>query len=238
MNQSWNTPKRFILFTWMLFLPFLVASCVSIPQEAPELSAELGKRISAIQSSHINLLHKFMDEKRDQVDEFLMEEWVPLFAKEVFSEDIIKNTWMEVCTSGSEYDRLRFITMLGPKIQRKINNKRVELMKPLDDLELTIERTLRNEYAQAAAINNSITSFLASAAEVAEARDRYLNMLGIGQEKISNALDEADQAVSEMVKMTRGRVEDFNIFKERIEKVITDLKRPDAADSGGQTDAD
>jgi hypothetical protein len=209
----------------MVFMVSSITACVSIPREAPELSAELGKRIAAIEASHLNLLHKFMDAKRAKVDEFLVREWVPVFAEEVFSEKIIRDAWTAVVTSGTDHDRLKFITILGPRIQEKINKKRLELIQPLDDLELTIERRLRDEYAQARAMNNTITSFLASAAEVAENRDRFLNMLGLDDRKISNALDETDKAVSELVTLKRDKVADFMAFKKKIDKVIGDIKR-------------
>lgn len=41
-----------------------LAGCAAIPPEAPELSAELGQRISAIESSNITLLQRFFDQKR------------------------------------------------------------------------------------------------------------------------------------------------------------------------------
>jgi hypothetical protein len=220
--MSRNRFAQFIPYYLLLIL--LVTSCVSIPREAPELSGELGKRISAIEDSHINLLRLFMDEKRAKVDEFLMKEWVPTFAEELFKEEAVKKAWTAICTSGNEEDRLKFLVMLGPKIQERINRKRTELIQPLDELELTIERKLRDEYTQALAINNSITSFLASASKVAENRDRYLNMLGLHDEKISNALDEADSAVSKLVTDTKNKVEKFDSFKEKVEGIIKKLK--------------
>ncbi|RJQ46105.1 MAG: hypothetical protein C4538_07370 [Nitrospiraceae bacterium] len=212
------------ILPYCLFPLLLISSCVSIPREAPELSGELGKRISAIEDSHISLLRLFMDEKRTKVDDFLMKEWVPLFAEELFKEDAIKKAWSAICTSDSDEDKLKFLTMLGPKIQERINKKRTELIQPLDELELTIERKVRDEYTQARAINNSITSFLASASKVAESRDRYLNMLGIHDEKVSNALDEADGAVAELVKGTKDKAEKLDSFIEKVDGIIKKLK--------------
>jgi len=204
------------IWIFCMFFP----ACVSIPREAPELSAELGKRISAIEDSHISLLRMYMDERRDKVDEFIMKEWVPLFAKEALQEDIIKKAWSEICASGTEEDRVRLVTLLGPKIQQRINNKRSELMKPLDDLERSIERRLRNEYTQAKAINNSITSFLSASAKVAENRDRYLNMIGISDQTISNALDQTDKAVLELSDTAKDKFARVSTFVESINKII------------------
>jgi hypothetical protein len=212
----------FLMVIWFCFMIF--PACLSIPREAPELSAELGKRISAIEDSHISLLRIYMDERRSKVDEFIMIEWTPLFAKELFQEDIIRKTWSEVCASGTEEDRVRLMTLLGPKIQQRINKKRLELVKPLDDLERSIERRLRDEYTQAKAVNNSITSFLASAAKVAENRDRYLNMLGLKDQTISNTLDQTNKAVLELSNTVKDKVARADIFVESINKIMEAIK--------------
>ena len=59
--------------------------CISIPQEAPELSVELGNQISSIEKSHITLLHKYFNDKREKIDNFVLHEWAPLLANNYFS---------------------------------------------------------------------------------------------------------------------------------------------------------
>ena len=81
-----------------------------------------------------------------------------------------------------------------------INQKRLELIQPLDDLERRIEKEIRAEYSQARALNNSITSFLLSASEVAENRNRYLEMAGVTDDKVGNLIDKTDDAVSDLLK--------------------------------------
>lgn len=53
----------------------MLIGCASIPSEAPELSAALGQRISAIEDSNITLLKRFFDQKRREVDKFIEKEW-------------------------------------------------------------------------------------------------------------------------------------------------------------------
>ena len=146
-------------------------------------------------------------------------------AQEVLSEEVIKDLWEKVCASGSEEDRLKFLTFLGPKLQQVINRKRLELIRPLDELEKTIERKLRDEYTQAKAINNSISSFLVSAAEVAENRDRLLNMMGVTDEKITHALDEADKAVAALVSGSEKAEKGVAVFKENMDKIMKEIKK-------------
>ena len=139
-----------------------VTGCVSIPSEAPELSVELGKRIAAIEESNITLLNRFFDQKRKEVDKFIEEEWVPEFANHFFSNKTISDAWETIVSEDDKKQRLLFLVKTGPRLIKKINEKRLELIQPLDALERRIELKIREEYTQARAINNSITSFLLS----------------------------------------------------------------------------
>ncbi len=177
--------------------------CVSIPKEAPQLSVELGKRINSIESANIKLLNKFFDQKRDDIDEFINEDWTPLFAKNIFSNPKISKIWDTIVRENNKQDRLMFLVKIGPKLQKKINEKRLELITPIDELESRIEKAIRTEYRQARAINNSITSLLVSSSEVSENRNRYLGMLGVTNNKIANVIDKTDSLVSKLLKKSK-----------------------------------
>ena len=213
--------KPRIAFLLMGFL--LILGCATIPSEAPQLSAQLGTRISAVEASHRRLLADFFNEKRRRVDEFIQEEWIPLFAKELFSDPAIAETWDEVVRSQQTEDRVKFILMVGPRLQKKINAKRLELILPLDELERTIASRLKNEYDQMRAINNTLTSFLVSASKVEETRRRYLEMVGISEKKIDDFINETDQAVTDFLgagKQAKDIVKDTEAFKSTIEGII------------------
>jgi len=212
--------KKRNLLTLLLFVLFLsYLGCATIPPEAPELSAELGNRISAIEDSNIALLHRFFDQKRKELDKFIENEWLPTFAEDVFSNPRIAKAWNTIVREDDKKQRLKFIVKTGPKLQERINQKRVELIQPLDDLERRIEKKIRDEYAQARAMNNSITSFLLSASKVAENRNRYLEMVGTTDEKIGKIIDKTDDVVSELLKRTKDSQEKVNAAEDYLEKL-------------------
>ena len=208
--------KIFSIFTSIL----LISGCATIPSEAPQLSGELGKRISAIERSNITLLHKFFDLKRNEVDKFIEKEWTPIFAKNFFSEPKIQRMWETIVTENNPADRLKFLIITGPKLQKKINRKRLQLIKPLDKLERFIERRIRTEFRQVRSINNSITSFLISASKVEENRNRYLNMIGITDDKIGALIDGVDETVGNLVDKSK----DIKSYSEKYIKKLNDLK--------------
>ncbi|QYJ85552.1 hypothetical protein K0I73_15320 [Shewanella mesophila] len=200
-----------------------LSACTAIPPEAPELSVELGNRISAIESSNVVLLNRYFDQKRKEVDRFIDEEWVPTFASEFFRTPQIAQAWETIVRENDKTQRLMFIVKLGPKLQAKINAKRRELIQPLDELESTIEDNIRGEYAQARAINNSITSFLLSASEVAENRNRYLEFAGISEGGVTSIINRTDTIVADLLGKTRDVDEKVKSAEKYLDK-LNELK--------------
>ena len=209
----------YIKYFSVALIAITLSACSSIPPEAPELSVELGKRISAIENSNITLLHRFFDQKRNEVDNFIEKEWVPLFANNFFSDSRISSAWNTIVRENDKPQRLKFIIKTGPKIQEMINKKRLELIKPLDDLERRIEKGIRDEYSQARAINNSLTSFLLSASKVTESRNRYLEMAGITDDKLGKLIDKTDDAVSDLLKGAKGTKKNIDLADEYLKKI-------------------
>ena len=205
-----------------------LGGCASIPPEAPELSAQLGTRISSLESAHIRLVHEFFLQKKRKVDDFIQEVWVPEFAKEFFNDPRIDKVWTEVVKSQDAKERLKFITLVGPKLQEKINKKRIELIQPLDELETNITNNLKSEYDQTKAINNTLTAFLQSASKVEENRKRYLDMIGITDNTIDKFVNDTDQAVSELVdsaKNIEGRESDAENYLNKIKEILNNLHK-------------
>jgi uncharacterized phage infection (PIP) family protein YhgE len=69
------------------------------------------------------------------------------------------------------------------------------ILAPLDELEQALVQRIEEKYTEVAALNNSITTFLTSAADVIAARDRYLAKAGVTDEN----LDEVVSRVSTLV---------------------------------------
>ena len=187
----------------LLTISLMMMACVSIPPEAPELSAQLGNRISAIEQSNLTLLHRYFDRKKQDIDEFIQHEWVSEFANQFFAEPAIARVWDQVVATGNKPDRLKFILKTSPKLQQTINQKRVELIQPLEILEQRIEAKLTADFAQAKAINNSITGFLLSASKVVENRDRYLEMVGVSSDEVTQLIDSTDAIVADLLQSSQ-----------------------------------
>ena len=164
-----------------------------------------------------------MIERRRRVDEFMNEKWVPQFAKDYFEQPSIKKAWDEVVRSNDPAERLKLLTIVGPRLVARINAERAKLLEPLESLEREIETRLRDEYQQARAINNSVTSFLTSAAKVDENRSRYLSALGISDQEVRKAIDDTDKAVTTLLE-GRDRATDAGGELKDLGKRISDIR--------------
>lgn len=205
-----------------LLISYFIIGCSTIPPEASELSTELGKKISSIEKANINLLHRFFDQKREKVDRFIEDEWIPTFAENIFSQTKVSKMWEMVVKEGNKEDRLKFLIMVGPELQKEINKKRLELISPLDTLERTLESYIRTEYTQAKSINNSITSLLFSSSKVTENRNRYLRMLDIGDNKIEQVINKTDEIVENLLNKSEDapeKVEKAKAFTKKIKSL-------------------
>lgn len=214
--------------TLLLSATLGLGGCAQIPPEAPELSTQLGSRISSLEAAHVRLLQEFFLEKRRRVDEFVQEVWVPLFAQEFFADPRVDAMWKQVVQSKDPNDRLNFITLVGPKLQEKINRKRVELIQPLDELEATIKNKLKSEYDQTRAINNALTAFLQSAAKVEENRKRYLDLIGVTDKEVDKFINDTDKAVSELVDASRSieeRTKDAEKYRDKLKDILDKLRK-------------
>lgn len=173
-----------------------LAGCVAVPPESARLSSELGTQLDHLETANMNLLKSYFDIKRQQVDSFLEEQWVPMFTTNYFELPEVQQLWHAVVKSSDEKDRVEFIVRTGPALQKQINEKRLELIRPLDELELTLTRRIHEQYNRARLMNSTITAFLLSASEVAETRERYLQMVGISDEKVAGTIDQLNAAVA------------------------------------------
>jgi hypothetical protein len=80
----------------------------------------------------------------------------------------------------------------------------VELIQPLEVLEQRIETKPTADYAQVKTINSGITEFLLSTSKVASNHDRYLEMVGVSSDEITQLIDTTDVIVGDLLKTSQN----------------------------------
>lgn len=215
----------------LFFFSFMLFSCVSIPKEAPVLSEQLGKEINNLEVSHIRLVESFFELKRKNLRTYLEEKWLPQYAERFFAKPDIQEMWEQVSATGEEENRLMFLLVTAPELQADINNQYQQTIEPLNQLERALKSALQEKYRRARGINNTLTSFLISAAEVDENRQRYLNMAGLTEDKISAVIDQTDSLTSELLfkaldadSKLKGAEDNIEEYKKKISNLIQSIK--------------
>lgn len=182
----------------------LIGGCASIPKESPEFSQEIGRRIIAMQEAHLNLVDKYFELKRNEINELFEEEWIPAYAESFFAQPQVSNYWDKLVAGDDREERLQFLTQLGPRMLEDIRSRRAEFMAPLNELEIQVKDSLRGEYRQILSANNTLTSFLANSSKVAENRERYLELFGIEQADVENYVERADRQSEKIMQTIRN----------------------------------
>ena len=212
----------------IMLLAILLFSCASIPKESVSLSESIGKGLNETQKTHLKLLNHYFDEKRENVDLVINELWIPKFAEEFYAIPQVQEKWSEVCNSNDPIDKLKFTTTVGIKIQEKINNKRAELIDPLNETEKILESKLLEHYNKLHLANSVVTNYLSSASKVKEKEIKLLQMLGIEQQEVENTISQINDVMgninTEMSSLEQGEHQTQK-YIEKLKEIINKLKK-------------
>jgi len=166
-------------------------ACVHVPKEAPALSRELGSRILALRAAHLAAVRAYIGGKRAELDRFVHEQWLPTYAKSVMEEPAIQKV---VASATTPADRVEVLTGLGQRIQKRIDQRRSELMRPLDDLERELVGRIQAAYDEVTAGNAALTALLDAHADTSAKQDEILKRLEV-DEKLATALGKVEKVV-------------------------------------------
>ncbi|ABS28184.1 hypothetical protein [Anaeromyxobacter sp. Fw109-5] len=191
-------------------------ACVHVPNQAPALSRELGSRVAALRAAHLATIRAYFDAKREHVDRFVQDEWIPAYAKNVLDEPAIQKI---LASAQTPADRVEVLVGLGQRIQRRIDQRRAEMMRPLDDLERELARRVEAEYDGVTASNAAITALLDAHAETTSTQEGALGAIHVDR-TLAAALDKVEKVVG---LMTAGK-DAFEENEAAIKKVIESLR--------------
>jgi len=172
----------------------IIQSCATIPKEAVQLSEELTSMIRSAEVSHLALVDEYIAGRRERVNEFFEETWIPTFMGFVLTRQRVKDD-LEVANDLKSKQAV-FKDILTDA-SSEIKNQRDTFMTAIDRVENELRNAVSAHYAQMLAVSQALTAHLASAAKVTEAREELMAALKIDMKKIlpldqiNNILDKA-----------------------------------------------
>jgi len=200
-------------------LAAILFACVHVPKEAPELSLALAERMQAVKVAHVQSIRLYMAAKRAEVDAFIAREWLPVFARNTFETAAVQRAYEQACKSNVPSERLELFVGLGIRLQAQLNQKRTELMQPLDAFEAELMRSIEDNYNEMLAINATLTGLLRAHAETTGTQTEILQKLRV-DDKLASATAEADKLVAMLI----ADRDSFEKNKPKIDEILRALK--------------
>jgi hypothetical protein len=201
---GWGRGRAGILAS-ALAAALAAAGCVSVPREAPALSAEVTARLDALRDAHLGLLRRWADEREARARLFFEKVWIPEFMANLRAEPAFQAKWKEILAETDPARQAEGAATAGLKVQGRIDAEWTAVRDSIRVLETGIERRLREEYARARVASDAVTGLLTTAAQATATRDRALAAVGAAP-KVEEMMVRADDALEGLVEF-RDRVE-------------------------------
>jgi hypothetical protein len=164
------------------------ASCASVPKEVVQLSYRMGQDLESVHSSYMTLIHAHFESLRQTTIDFVDYEWAPVMLKGFVATgqlvDIAKG--IVVMSNGKpvrpdagkeEIELLDSVGGWARAATRRIDKKKADLLKPINDAEITLTSEVNLAFDQLNRGNATITAHLNSLRKVQEAQDEALEAL-------------------------------------------------------------
>lgn len=205
-----------LLSNLILFLFVLtVTGCAHVPKESVQLSEELTGMINSAQASHLALLDQYMAERRQKVDQFMNEKWIPKFMGEFVSKsNIVKLVEDEKDAAGKGKIMHEFME----EGSKEIFKRRTSLTNSLDEIDRILRKALQEHYAEMLVINQSMTAHLRSAAKITSTRDELLQKLRINP-KVILPMDKINSSVEKIMKY-QGKLDELSNIVKEVENAV------------------
>jgi len=152
--------------------------------------------------------------KRADVDRFVQQDWLPLFAKTALETPAVQRVFQQACRAESPTDRIEALVGLGTRLQAQLNQRRTELMQPLDQFEADLIRSVETAYSEMLAANATLTGLLQAHAETTATQAEIAQSLKI-DDKLTSGLTDADKLVAlltggrDALEKNRGEIEEI-----------------------------
>jgi hypothetical protein len=226
--------KRMIVL--LLVAGLLLTACAQIPMESVELSATIGRDLATMHDAHRALAGLLFARMRQDINRYVDEVYAPFQIKNAIdrqselaeSSDPAERSISLILAIDAAFEadappELRKKVSEGMEamvdsIRKDVEEKRKELLDPLDAQESEAVGKIDAAYQQVLYANSIVTGHLSSAVKVHKTQTELLHMVGIERElskevsdnlarvsgKISNLVDAAEEADANLEMIEEG----------------------------------
>lgn len=214
-----KTAMRPVLFALLV----LAAGCATVPKESIELSATIGRDLTAVHEANRNLAYLHFDHLLADVDRFVDEVYRPYIIQATMEDLDLVNELRLSLAGDHDLDALDILTIYTEEITAQIDAFRKEMRTPLLAQRREVLLSLDAAFEQLQTANAVVTGHLKSIADVHDAQAEMLRHVGLEdyRAKIAEGLAGLSDEVAELLERARAAEADLDDLPEEIE-AITD----------------
>lgn len=175
-------------------------ACTTTPKETVELSYTVGRDLAEVHRTYQLLIRTHFDSLRERVNTFVDRQWKPIFLRKF----IKKGELVESAQLPDPNQVLERVDLWATLAIDRIEQKRQELLKPIDDQESELRESVDDAFTRLALANATITAYLNSKRQVEEVQAKVLeafNLEGL-RKQINDGLVKASELAQQGIDAT------------------------------------
>lgn len=196
---------RVRLMVFLVVVTVGATGCANVPRESVDLSYTLGQDLEALHQSHRDLVTRYFDALRGQVNDTIDQVFIPIYINDfVVSGKLVQH---------AQNQRADLIEAWARFAIKRIDRERRERLQPLNDAERELLTSVNEAFDKATRANAAITAQLSSVVKTQRAQDELLESFKLKElrGKIHDALADASTKASKITS-------DINATNSKLEK--------------------
>ena len=203
---------RTIVFIGILSL---MAGCISVPKETVTLSEELGEMIKSSESTHLALIDEYTAERKNRIDQFLKEKWLPDFMKEFTADSKLEE---KLADKKNPEERSLFMSQFAEAAVAELTKRQKAMYGAVDIVGDSLRSRVREHYNNMRLTNESLTIYLRSASKVSKTRDELLKKINLPTKDVI-PFDEINKSMEKVVNY-KGKIEDIQKLADETKAIL------------------
>lgn len=195
---------------WLAAILVALAGCAEVPKEAVTLSVTVGSDLEELRRSHLAAVTTLFDRTKRDVNRFIDTVYKPALIKRFFEQPLMGNQdpiaiLRAELARDDAGDTLAIMEIIVEEVTDQIEEKRQELLAPIEEQERATLTAVNDAYANVLAGHAVVTAHLSSVRQVQEAQDQFLGDIGLAdlRGRINETTDSVSGVVSGLLDNTR-----------------------------------
>ena len=226
----------------------LLAGCAQVPKESVDLSATVGRDIAVAHKAHAELAQLLFKKMRQDINRFIDDTYAPYLINATMARQkelanssdpdqrrkslllAINAAFKPGASERLQSKVLKGMGSMVRKIHTDVENKRAELLTPLNEQEEQVIGSINRAYNQMHYANSIVTGHLASVAKVHQAQSEMLAEFGIERNlraEVGQSIASASETITSIVDKAEAidkKIENAEDTAKSLKETIINLK--------------